>query len=742
MESGSRALRLLLVLLLFATRAFADGHHVEGQLFERGTKKPMAAVNVYLLPLQLKAVTDAEGKFVFDGIPTGDVEWVINIAGYKTLRQPDVIYENNDEPHKLYVEKSAYETFETTVYGENEKQDDAVKTMTKEEAETVPGTGGDPVRGIQNLPGIARSTFGTQVIIEGSAPSDTSFLLDGHEVPLTFHILGNSSIMQPEAIDHVDYFSAGYAADYGRAQGGLIGIWSAAPETDRIHGMAYVDLYNAGILVQGPIDKDSSIMIGVRRSYLNFLIDLSQQGNSDFTLAPNFEDLSLTYDNQITPIDHFRLLTVGSVDTLSFVSNNPTQADQAARGTYDFNQSFFRIIPELTHKHGENTVSHFSIGLGREWQKYDESATNERYYEVDDSIGLRADLEQKFFGFWNSTLGIDQEYVHSHTELNAQEAGPEYAGQPILRDNDMWGFYWTNAVRIPGTPWTLLPGIRADLFSDTGESLVAPREAIRYELNDTQNIHLAGGIYYQPPPTYETDPNTGNPNLQSPRTWQLALGTDKDFRSLGPWAPLVTFGGFYRFFDRQIVPTNNYTNRGDGPVPEVYDNSGRGRAYGLESLIKLENYPYRIWLAYTLSRSTRWDEANPPALFQYDQTHNVNLIAQAILPRHWEVGIRFRYVTGDPYTPVTGGIFDADTGGYDPITGPLFSTRFNSFLELDLRIDKQWIYDTSIFHLYLDILNVTNRQNPEFIVYSYDYSQSGTASGIPFLPTLGVKVEL
>ena len=55
------------------------------------------------------------------------------------------------------------------------------------------------------------------------------------------------------------------------------------------------------------------------------------------------------------------------------------------------------------------------------------------------------------------------------------------------------------------------------------------------------------------------------------------------------------------------------------------------------------------WLAYTLSRSTRQD---PPdfatRLFQYDQTHILTVLGAYTLPRNWQVGGRFRFVTGTP----------------------------------------------------------------------------------------------
>ena len=63
------------------------------------------------------------------------------------------------------------------------------------------------------------------------------------------------------------------------------------------------------------------------------------------------------------------------------------------------------------------------------------------------------------------------------------------------------------------------------------------------------------------------------------------------------------------------------------------------------------------WLAYTLSRSERRDNPGDALhLFQYDQTHILTVLGSYKLGRGWEVGARFRYVTGDPYTPNVAGV--------------------------------------------------------------------------------------
>jgi hypothetical protein len=263
-----------------------------------------------------------------------------------------------------------------------------------------------------------------------------------------------------------------------------------------------------------------------------------------------------------------------------------------------------------------------------------------------------------------------------------------------------------------------------------------PRLAGRYELEPSLALRAAGGIYYQPPTEGESDPTFGNPDLSSPRAWHLAAGAEKDFRGGSSRGFILSGGGFFRYFDRLVVPSTALDSQGS---PENYDNSGKGRAFGGEMLLRLEAAPWNGWISYTISQSTRWNPSTGMYAFEYDQTHLVTGVASVELGNNWRFSGRVRYVTGNPATPVTGSIFDSDNDVYIPVRGPLNSVRLEPFFQADVRFDKRWIYDKWILSLYLDIQNVTNRKNSEAMQYSYDYRSSQVVSGLPFLPTFGLR---
>ena len=100
------------------------------------------------------------------------------------------------------------------------------------------------------------------------------------------------------------------------------------------------------------------------------------------------------------------------------------------------------------------------------------------------------------------------------------------------------------------------------------------------------------------------------------------------------------------------------------------------------------------WVSYTFSRSERQDHpARPGTRSRSIRRHILTLLASYKLPRGFQVGARYRYVTGNPTTPIVGAYFDANTDRYMPLNGAPFSARMPAFNQLDLRVDKVWTFD-------------------------------------------------
>ncbi|MFN7685205.1 MAG: TonB-dependent receptor plug domain-containing protein, partial [Oligoflexia bacterium] len=707
---------------------------------------PLAETSVFILPHKLKAVTDSQGTFRFQNVPEGPLSFVVNSAGFLKLEQQDLLAASDTTARTLYLERAAYGEYETTVTSKQDRRDDSRRTLKASQVRTLPGAGGDPLRALQNLPGVNRpAPFSSQVIIQGSAPKDTRYLIDGHEVPIIFHFGGLSSVVLPDALDRVDYLTAGYGPEYGRALGGLVGVWTRSPRSDRVHGLAFVDLLNAGGYIEGPAGK-GRFLLGARQSYIGAILKAATQDNSafDLTLAPTFGDVVGIYERPLTDRDDFKLVAVGSSDELSFLLNQPASGDPSIRGQFNTSTRFFRLIPQLTHRHSSRTLSRWSVGFGRDWIRFN---TTENNFAISTwALTTRGEVERRMSPRWLTHWGFDHRYSWTRVDILLNDvyfdggvANPFSSGElkqvGIDARTPRLGLYWRNEIQATDR-LTLLPSTRLEYtrnsWSNKREITPLARLATRYEAWPGLAFRAAAGTYVQAPVEQESSPSFGNPQLDSPRAFHASAGFDRDYRQGGSRGIRWSGGTFYRDFWNLVVPTTDGSN---------YSNSGTGRSYGVENLVQLDFSPWSGWLSYTLGRSTRRQPGQSEFPFQFDQTHLLTAIAALDLPGNWRIGSRVRYATGNPSTPITGGVYDADNDVYFPVRGPFYSQRIDSFFQIDLRVDKKWIKDTWILTAYLDIQNATNRKNPEQIQYAYDFSSRDVVAGLPILPTLGVQAE-
>ncbi|MBI5547626.1 MAG: ligand-gated channel protein, partial [Deltaproteobacteria bacterium] len=150
------------------------------------------------------------------------------------------------------------------------------------------------------------------------------------------------------------------------------------------------------------------------------------------------------------------------------------------------------------------------------------------------------------------------------------------------------------------------------------------------------------------------------------------------------------------------------------------------------------------WVSYSFSRSERrstlWEDTSY-RLAQFDQPHHLIAVASYKWPLDVVTGLRFQYASGNLSTPFPSTVYDSDADMYMPVPGKFFSVRGPDFVSLDLRIDKRFVFQQWSVNVFLDVQNVTNNTNGEFVLYNFDYSRSQYVRGLPIFPTLGLKAE-
>ncbi len=736
-------------------------------------ENPVASAVVTLTPATgapREARTDAQGAFRFELDAAGEFRVSVRAEGYRDYDVTETLRERDDvgvtyrlsavstEPAPAATNTPATtrgdgedEAGEATVRARRPAREVTRQTLEFREILRMPGTGGDALRAVQNFPGVARAINGL-LIVRGSTAQDTQIFADGTLIPIVYHFGGLSSVVSSELLDHIDFYPGNFSARYGRAQGGIVDVGLRSPRREGWRLVANVNLIDASLFVEGAITRNLSFAASFRRSYIDAVLGAVLSGIDAVTITslPVYWDYQAMLEWRPTTRDRLRLAMLGSDDSFAVVLNRPNEMAPRFAGSFSTGIGFHTGQLLWEHTFSSTTSSRAVVSLGRNAINFgggEAFGLDLTFLQYTARYELSTQLSRRIRG----NFGID--IVGGPATASFNGIRPPTEGQQVdpgnvarVATNSTDTLYRPGAYAefemSPMRGLRLVPAVRIDYSRDANRSWnINPRLAFRWEFLPTWTLKGGVGQFNQPPQPNQTSgaPNNyfpsqtvGNPFLRTQRSIQYSLGFEHDFSRYVS----LSMEGFYKTLDDQVVSQQGIANT-------PYLNQGGGRIYGGEILLRHRpNSRFFGWLAYTISRSERRDSPGADyRIFQFDQTHILTAIASVRLGRGWEVGARFRLVSGNPTTPVVGSIFNGDTGTYSQIPGVPFSTRNNPFHQLDVRIDKTWNFSRGSLNLFLEVLNVYNNSNPEGVQYNYNYTQSQTVTGIPIFPNLGVRVE-
>lgn len=727
-----------------------------GRIREKGTRDPIANADVAVKSRAPAASTeearvvttsDPDGRFVVQAEPGVPLRVIVADGIHAPcIRDIDGAGVRVDKPAEIdcLVAKRVGPSYETRVTAPRETQAATRYTLSQAELTTVPGTFGDPLRVVQNLPGVARTPFGLGLlVIRGAAPQDSGVFVEGHQIPILYHFLGGPSVLTPRLIDRIDFFPGNFGVQYGRFSAGVIDIGIKSDSTPRPHGTVDINLLDSSAYVEGPLGAGWSGAVSARRSYIDLLLPFVLPSNT-ITAAPVYWDYQAGVHRDFAG-GRLALFAFGSDDTLKIVSTDPASTNFSLNTETGFHRLF-----AIWSKNLGGWINKLSPAIGYDKLVF---AAGSLSINRDAYIGeLRDELTRQFsrltlrFGL-DSQVRRDSVYFNLPTEPEARLYGetiPTFQ-QGVFPLGTQVAALYTDATWDVGRGVRLIPGLRGDYYRYIGQDrfTLDPRLVARWTTRPGQTFKAGVGLFHQMPEVQLLNPSFGNPNLPPIRAAQYSVGYERALTkliSLDATAYLV-----YRYFE---------------PVPVAgtppFEPTGEQRSYGLELIVK-HAFTERFygWLAYTLSRSEQTatavgspttagdgnlQGATPPTWTPtaFDQTHNLILIGSYSV-RNWIFGARFRLVTGSPTTLLEEGYFDADHGQYVCRQGPTNGARQPTFYELDARIERRWVFNSWQFSGYVDVWNTTNATNPEATIYDYRCRGSAPVRGIPLLPVFGIK---
>jgi hypothetical protein len=171
-------------------------------------------------------MTDENGGFAFLNLSPGAYDVEISVPGYLPFSSAETLAEGEirEVVYRLEIEASAYEV---TVRAERPAREVTRRAVSNREIARIPGTGGDALRAVQNLPGMARAPLGGgEIIVRGSSPSDSVYFLDSLNMPWLYHFGGLTSVINSDLLESIDFYPGNFSVRFGRATGGAIDVKS------------------------------------------------------------------------------------------------------------------------------------------------------------------------------------------------------------------------------------------------------------------------------------------------------------------------------------------------------------------------------------------------------------------------------------------------------------------------------------------------------------------------------------
>lgn len=724
---------------------------LSGIVLDAETGEPLPGANILIGETGAGVSAGSDGGFVI-ALPAGSYQLSVSHVGYRTTLLTIDLYAGRRL--EIGLQSEAIEAGEVAITGERPAEN-VLKmvdnlALGRDDFHAAPQFFGqtDILKTLQLLPGVQGSGEGsTGIYVRGGAIDQNLIVLDHAPVFNTGHLFGFFSLFNPAAIGKVELIKGGIPASWGGRLSSVLRIDSRSGDFEELKGEAGLGLISGDVSLEGPLKKGkSSFIVSARRTYIDLLSKAvtGQPAIFNTGLDYYFDDLNGKLDFRLSSADrlaisgytgHDDFVFHGKNDLFNAIEWKNTTAsamwDHFYSGRFYHTSVLYSGNYRLKFRAGieDYLFKMFSsikdVGFKQQWTLTGEKAQlefgGEAVYHRLEPNNMQAKTDDMDFAFAKQeTLRSLEEAVFLHSEWSLSENLRIAAGVRLSYFQSLGPFtrYLTNESMIVMD--TAYYGKNEIIHTDNA---IEPRISVRRRLNESSSLKLsydrmAQYLHMAPVSSISLPTDiwvSGSEKIKPQLSNQYSLGYFRNFDG-DEWETSASL--YYKRMENQI----EYR---DGVIVGYskgfnYDDNfifGRGRAYGLEVLVRKNAGRLQGWLAYTLSRTERsMDEINSGKTFpaKYDRLHNLSIVGTYSINPKWSCSGAFVYSTGNALTLPVGryiinGNIVNEYAGRNTFRMPPYHRMDFSATYAMRRGDRH--RSDLVFSLY----NVYNRKNPYYI---------------------------
>jgi hypothetical protein len=725
-----------------------------GKVLDQSTGEPLRKVRVVLLDTDLQSITDDDGTFRINGIPAGAYTISVSTIGYRLIKRELRLGAGDLQEVVVYLGQEAATVSSLVqvtapLFEEVEKAAASQLTLNSSELKNLAGVLiDDPMRSVQTLPGVAANDdFQSSYSVRGGGFQNNGVVLDGvfthnlaHTIQGTQEPTGSIMLMNGDLVESMVLYAGAFSAKYGDRTASFLDVATREGSRDRVRSRLAVSGSNAAFVAEGSLDARhrGSWILSARKSYVDYLVRRLGPEN-DLTLGFGDVQGKVAYD--LSPSQRFGATFVWGNTGLS---RNPanrgvTSLIQGGNNVAVGNVSW-SIAPNsglmwesrlylIRETYQDNNRNNEILGRGN----YTELAARS---DLSFAVVRRHRLDSGILVRFIDNYASDRRYDYGLSQFVDFSWARRRYRQTAGYVQDRWTVWEGKLAAILGA--------RAETTELTGQTVVNPRASIEWRPGAGQRLEAGWGIFSQFPEMMPVLGRNGNPRLRAEVARHYVLGYerlwgskarvrveayDKEESSLQRCRDCL----FRLEGDRVTTPDVNFH----------YDNALRGHTRGFEVMLQRRSANRLAgWISYGYESSRLEDlvtRENYPG--DFEQKHTVNIYGSYRFSEKWNLSVKARFGSGFPYP----GYFEARGGAFYLSAGRNLE-RLPYYGRIDLRANKAFYLSRSKVSLYLEILNVTNRDNLRFDHISGVNSKTrlisfSTDSLLPVLPTAGFTLE-